>query len=94
VRRRGERVYQERLTRGGTFTASPVAADDKIYFTSEDGEVIVVKAGPTFERLAMNTLGEPVLASAAISQDTIIFRTARHVIAFADTTLASAAKPR
>ena len=90
----GERVYQERLTRGGTFTASPVAADGKVYFTSEDGDVIVVKAGRTFERLAMNSLGEPVLASAAISQDTIIFRTARHVVAFADTTPASAARPR
>ena len=43
----GERVYQERLGgKGGAFSASPVAADGKIYLTSEDGDVFVVKAGP------------------------------------------------
>ena len=45
----GERKYQQRLAEGKTgFTASPVAADGKIYFTSEDGDIYVVKAGPTF----------------------------------------------
>jgi len=44
----GERVYQERLGgTGGAFTASPVASDGKIYLSSEDGDVFVVKAGPT-----------------------------------------------
>ena len=40
----GERVYRARVTQGGNYTASPVAADGKLYFASEDGEVIVVKA--------------------------------------------------
>ena len=42
----GERRYRQRLGPGGSgFTASPVAADGKVYFTSEDGEVYVVRAG-------------------------------------------------
>ena len=47
--------YQERLGgKGGSFSASPVAADGKIYLASEDGDVFVVKAGPTYELLATN----------------------------------------
>src|SRR5207245_8979392 len=43
----GERAYQERIGgKGGAFTSSPVAADGKIYLSSEDGDVFVVKAGP------------------------------------------------
>src|SRR6185503_11126173 len=43
----GERIYQERIGgKGGSYSASPVAADGKLYLTSEDGEVFVVKAGP------------------------------------------------
>ena len=40
------------------FTASAVAADGKVYFTSEDGDIYVIKAGPTFELLSKNTMGE------------------------------------
>ena len=43
----GERVWQERV--GGVFTASPVAAEGRIYFVSENGETVVLKAGRTFE---------------------------------------------
>ena len=55
----GKEVYRERV--GGTsYTASPVAADGRLYFTSEQGEVRVVKAGPEFELLAVNKMGEVV----------------------------------
>src|SRR6185295_11840861 len=48
----GDRLYQERLGgTGGAFTASPVASDGKLYFSSEDGDVFVVKAGPKYELL-------------------------------------------
>ena len=50
--RTGQRVYQERVEGGGSFSASPVAADGKLYLTSEDGDVFVVKAGPAYELLA------------------------------------------
>jgi len=41
--RTGERVYQERVGPGGSFSASPVAGDGKLYLSSEDGDVFVVK---------------------------------------------------
>ncbi len=78
----GERVYQERLGgTGGSFSASLVAADGKIYATSEDGDVFVVKAGPTYELLAKNPVGEVLMATPAISDGLIIFRGLKHVIA-------------
>jgi outer membrane protein assembly factor BamB len=80
--RTGERLYQERLGRGGTgFTASPVAGDGKIYFTSEEGDVYVVRAGPSFELLAKNALGEVTMATPAISEGALYFRTRTHLVA-------------
>ena len=78
----GARVYQQRLGQGNSgFTASPVAANGRVYFTSEDGEVYVVKAGPTFELLATSTLGETALATPALSGGRLFFRTRDHVVA-------------
>lgn len=78
----GERVYQERLGDGTTgFTASLVAADGKIYFSSEDGDVYVVKAGRTFELLAKNPLGDYAMATPAISEGRLYFRTGKSVVA-------------
>jgi outer membrane protein assembly factor BamB len=78
----GERLYQERLGgTGGSFSASLVAADGKIYATSEDGDVFVVKAGPTYELLSKNPVGEILMATPAISDGLIIFRGLKHVIA-------------
>jgi outer membrane protein assembly factor BamB len=78
----GRRLYQQRLGEGGSgYTASPVAADGKVYFTSEEGEVFVVKAGPEFELLARNRLGETVLATPALSEGVLFFRTRGHLVA-------------
>ena len=75
-------MYQERLGGGGGgFTASPVAADGKVYFTSEEGDVYVVKAGPKYELLATNALDEVTMASPAISEGTLYFRTRTHLVA-------------
>jgi outer membrane protein assembly factor BamB len=80
--RTGERRYQQRLA-GATsaFTASPVASDEKVYFASEDGQVFVAKAGPVWEQVAMNEMGDSVLATPALSEGTLLLRTERHVIA-------------
>jgi outer membrane protein assembly factor BamB len=77
----GERKFQERLA-GGTaaFTASPVAGDGKVYLANEDGQVFVIKAGPAYELLAQNDVGGAVLATPAISEGRLIFRTAGHVM--------------
>jgi outer membrane protein assembly factor BamB len=80
--RTGERLYQERLGAGSSgFTASPVAADGKVYFTSEEGDVFVVRAGEKFELLAKNALGEVTMATPAISEGRLIFRTRGHLLA-------------
>lgn len=71
----GKRLYQERLGGSEGFTASPVAADGRLYFTGEDGKVRVVKAGPKFEILAVNRLGDACLATPAISDGMIFLRT-------------------
>jgi len=81
----GERVYQERLGgTGGAFTASPVASDGKIYLSSEDGDVFVVKAGPKYELLAKNPVGEVMMATPAISDGLLIVRTVSHLYAFGE----------
>lgn len=87
----GEKVYQERIAgRGGAFTASPVAADGKLYLTSEDGEIFVVKAGAKYELLATNPMGEVCMATPAISDGIVFVRGQRHLYAVAEP---SAAKP-
>ena len=81
----GERVYQERLGgKGGAFTASPVASDGKLYLSSEDGEVFVVKTGAKYELLSTNPVGEVMMATPAISDGLVIVRGINHVYAFAE----------
>ncbi len=78
----GVRQYQARLGDGRTgFSASAVSAGGRLYFTSEDGDVYVVKAGPTYELLATNPLGEVAMATPAISEGTFLFRTRGHLVA-------------
>jgi outer membrane protein assembly factor BamB len=80
--RTGERFYQQRIAGQSTpFTASTVAADGKLYFTSEEGDVYVVKAGKTFELVATNPLGDVGFATPAISEGMIYFRTAKALMA-------------
>jgi outer membrane protein assembly factor BamB len=73
----GTQVYRQRLGSTDGHSASPVAADGRIYFTSEDGDIYVVKAGPTFELLAINKMADPCLATPAIS-DGIMFVRSQH----------------
>lgn len=76
----GEKIYQERIAgRGGSFSASPVAAAGRIYLASEDGDVFVVKDGATYELLATNPMGEVCMATPAISGDQIFVRTQHHL---------------
>jgi outer membrane protein assembly factor BamB len=79
----GVRVYQQRVGTGGSFTASPIAAANKLYIATEEGDVYVVKAGPQYELLAKNSVGDPVLATPAFSGDLLIVRGAKHLFAIA-----------
>lgn len=81
----GKRVYQNRVSAktASAHSASPVAADGKLYIASEDGEVYVVKAGPVFELLATNVVGEVLMATPAITDKMLVIRGQNHVFAFA-----------
>jgi outer membrane protein assembly factor BamB len=84
--RTGEKKYQERLASGTTaFTSSPVAADGKVYIASEDGHMLVLKAGPTYQVLADNDMMESTLATPALSEGLLLIRTQGHVIAIRNT---------
>src|SRR5688500_4182694 len=50
----GERIFRARVGGGGSFSGSPVAADGRLYFANEDGDVIVARAGRTYAELARN----------------------------------------
>jgi outer membrane protein assembly factor BamB len=71
----GERVYRARVGGGGAFSASPIAADGRLYFAGEDGDVFVVQAGPAYVELAKNSMKEAIMATPAISDGTIFVRT-------------------
>ena len=80
----GNRIYQQRVGEGGSFTASPVAAAGKLYVSSEDGDVYVLKAGAQYELIAKNPIGEPLLATPALAGDLLILRGAKHIFAIAE----------
>jgi len=80
----GDRIYQQRIGEGGSFTASPIAAAGKLYVATEDGDIYVIKAGPQYELLAKNPMGEPMLATPALAGDLLIVRGARHLFAIAE----------
>jgi len=69
----GELVYRNRI--GGNYSASPVLADNKLYFTSENGVTTVVRAGEDFQEVAANVIEERTLASLGVLGDSILMRT-------------------
>ena len=74
-------MYEKRLDPGAAIVASLVAADGKVFCPSENGYVYVLEAGPTFNLLARNSMGEPSFATPAISQGILYFRTTGSLIA-------------
>jgi outer membrane protein assembly factor BamB len=80
----GTRIYQQRVGDGGSFVASPVLAGGKLYISSEDGDVYVVKAGAQYELLSKNPVGEPILATPALAGDLLLVRGAKHLFAIAE----------
>lgn len=87
----GEIVWQERI--GGNFSASPVNAAGRIYFTADNGETMVIESGPQFKVLARNPLDKKVQASPAISQGQIFIRTDKHLFCIGAASAASTAAP-
>ena len=75
----GERAFRGRIGTGGAFSASPIAADGRLYAASEDGEIYVVTAGPGLTQIARNDMNEVIMATPAISDGMIVVRTLGHV---------------
>ena len=75
----GQEIWGSQRIKSGTYSASPVLADGKVYVTNEDGLTTVLKAGPKFEILAENPLDDHCLSSPAISDGQIFIRTAQHL---------------
>jgi outer membrane protein assembly factor BamB len=75
----GQRVGRARTGEGGAFSASPIAADGKLYLSSEDGDVHVIRATPGLEPVAKNSMKEVIMATPAISDGLIVIRTLGHV---------------
>ncbi len=78
----GEIMYKETIGMQA-FTASGVATDGKIIFSSEQGMAYVLKAGPIYELLAKNPMGDICMSTPAIDKEAIYFRTQHFVIAIA-----------
>jgi outer membrane protein assembly factor BamB len=80
--RTGEELYRQRLPLVGSgFSASPVASDGKLYLSNEDGEMLVVAAGKTFQHLATNSMGELLMATPALSDGVMYVRSSASLFA-------------
>ena len=77
----GDEIYRERLGSGRSgFSGSAVAADGKLYFSGENGEISVVRPGWDFELLAVNDMGETVMATPAITKGRLLVRTRGNLV--------------
>ena len=76
----GKVHWQERL--GGSYSSSPIVSKGRIYYTNETGVVKVVKATKKFELLVTNELGERTLASPAVADNALFYRTEKHLWRF------------
>jgi outer membrane protein assembly factor BamB len=78
----GEEKYQQRIPHQGSgFSGSPVAADGRLYLPSEDGDIFIVKAGPRFELIGKNSVGQLLMATPAISGGMMFIRAERDLFA-------------
>ncbi|MCK5067064.1 MAG: PQQ-binding-like beta-propeller repeat protein [Bacteroidales bacterium] len=77
----GEVVYKERIPEAMGITASGVASNGKLYYSTEQGDVVVVAAGPEFRIISRNPMEDLIMASPAISGDMIYFRTQHYLVA-------------
>jgi outer membrane protein assembly factor BamB len=73
----GQVLYGPQRIAIGTYSASPVVADGKVYVVSEEGLTTVLKAGPRFEVLGENALSDTTLATPAVAGGQIFIRTAK-----------------
>lgn len=78
----GAELYRQRLPQVGSgFSASPIAADGKIYLSNEDGEMLVIAAGEKFNHISTNSMGELLMATPALSEGVMYVRSSSSLFA-------------
>jgi len=77
----GKEIYGGQRIKPGTYSASPLLADGKIYVTNEEGLTTVIKAGPSFEVLSENNIDDFCLSSFAVSDGQLFLRTGKFLYA-------------
>ena len=73
----GEVIWRQRI--GGNYSASPIYASGRVYFSSQEGKTTVIAAGREFKELAVNTLDDGFMASPAVSGRALFLRTRSHL---------------
>jgi len=79
--RTGELIYRGMIPDAMGITSSGVASNGKLYYSLEQGDVVVVQAGPEFKILSRNHMDDLIMATPAISEDMIYFRTVHYLVA-------------
>ena len=77
----GEEIYNEKLGKSGSFTASLVAADNRIYAVDDEGKVYIVQGGGNFKIVSEQNLLDICMVTPAITENIIFFRTQQYLIA-------------
>jgi outer membrane protein assembly factor BamB len=77
----GKTAWKERL--GGNLWGSVLLADGKLYVNNLEGKTFILAAGPQFQLLATNDLGEPLYAAPAASRGDLFLRTHQHLYCIA-----------
>jgi outer membrane protein assembly factor BamB len=80
--RTGTEVWRSRLN--DSYSASPIYAEGRVYFFSEEGKTTVIEAGRTFKVLAENHLDDGFMASPAVDDRALFLRTRTHVYRIED----------
>ena len=75
----GDKLYKERIQGARGFTSSPVGYAGKVFCLDEDGTTWVLKAGPKFEVVGENKLGEMAWSSPAAANGSLFIRTVDHL---------------
>lgn len=87
----GKQIWRSRI--GGTYAASPIYGDDRIYFFSQQGKTTILKPGKTFEVLAVNSLANGFMASPAVSGRALLLRTKTDLYRIEDAGRPSSTRP-
>lgn len=74
----GKEIWQKRV--GGDYSASPVFAEDRLYFLSEAGETVILAPGKEFKEIGRNKVEERTLASFGVTDGALFIRTEKHLL--------------